>query len=118
MAITLEELQAEAVRFRDDRDWKQFHTLKNLAMGLGIEVGELSELLLWKEEAQVRRDLLGPRFRERMADELADVMIFLLYLAESSGVVLSDAVRAKLRKNAQKYPVEKARGTARKYNEL
>ena len=118
MSDTFEAIQAEAVLFRDDRDWAQFHLPKDLALGLGIEAGELGELFLWKTADEVRRALEDDVFRSRLAEEMADVQMFLLYLAEASGISLPEAVRAKLKVNAEKYPVEKARGTARKYTEL
>ena len=118
MSATFDELQRDAIRFRDDRDWRQFHRLKDLAMGLGIEASELAELFLWKDEQESRASLEDAAFRRRLADEMADVQIFLLYLAEASGISLPSAVRAKLEVNAAKYPVEKSRGNARKYDEL
>ena len=118
MSETFDALQREAVHFRDERDWEQFHLPKDLALGLGIEAGELGELFLWKSAEQVRQDLEDAAFRQRLADEMADVQMFLLYLAEASGISLPDAVRAKLETNAEKYPVEKARGSARKYTDL
>jgi len=111
-------LQREAVRFRDERDWAQFHRPKDLALGLAIEAGELGELFLWKTEDEVADELERPAFRARLAEEMADVQLFLLYLAEASGIALPDAVRSKLVGNAEKYPVDKARGTARKYTDL
>jgi NTP pyrophosphatase (non-canonical NTP hydrolase) len=116
---TLAELQAAAIRFRDERDWAQFHTPKDLALGLSIEAGELAELFLWKTPAQTEAELRGnPALRQRLAEELADVQIFLLYLAHAGGLDLGTAVRAKLVRNAEKYPVDKARGNSTKYTEL
>jgi len=118
MNDSLRALEDEAIRFRDDRDWAQFHTPKDLALGLGIEVGELSELLLWKTEREVDAALEDERFRERVREETADVLLFVLYLARRLRVPLADAVREKLAKNAAKYPVEKARGTAKEWTDL
>ena len=115
---SLEELSREVMRFRDEREWARFHTPKNLAMGLGIEAGELAELFLWKDDAEIAAALADPAYREKVAHELADVQVFLLYLANATGVALDDAVRAKMTLNAAKYPVEKARGNAKKYDEL
>lgn len=119
MADTLQDLQAAAIAFRDARDWAQFHQPKDLALGLSVEAAELAELFLWKSpedaRAAARED---PASRERLADEMADVQTFLLYLAEESGLDLGAAVRRKLEKNAAKYPVEQARGSAAKYTEL
>lgn len=118
MSTTLDELTEEALRFRDEREWARFHTPKNLAMGLGIEAGELAELFLWKDDAEIAAALADPAYREKVGHELADVQVFLLFLAEATGIALDEAVRRKMALNAQKYPVEKARGTAKKYDEL
>lgn len=116
---TLAALQAAAIRFRDEREWAQFHTPKDLALGLTIEAGELAELFLWKTREQATSALRGDlAFRQRLAEEMADVQIFLLYLAQAGGLDLAEAVRAKLAANAVKYPVDKARGSAAKYTEL
>ena len=117
MGDTIRELTDEAIRFRDARDWAQFHRPKDLALGLSIEAGELGELLLWKTDADIEAALATPRFRERVGEELADVTLFLLYLAHRTGTDLAAAVRDKLGKNAAKYPVERFRGSARKYDE-
>jgi len=117
MGDSLSELLAEAIRFRDARDWAQFHRPKDLALGLSIEAGELGELLLWKTDAEIDAALCEPRFRERVGEELADVALFLLYLAHRTGTDLAAAVRDKLGKNAVKYPVDRFRGSARKYDE-
>ena len=112
------ELRQAAIRFRDERDWAQFHNPKDLALGLSIEAAELCELFLWKTPTEVERALADGPLRQRLADEMADVLIFLLYLSHATGVALPDAVRAKLTANAVKYPVEKSRGSAAKYTEL
>ena len=111
-------LTDEVIRFRDERDWAQFHRLKDLAMGLSIEAGELCEIFLWKTDAETEALRKDPAFLERLAEEMADVQVFLLYLSHGLGISLPDAVHDKLKKNAQKYPVERARGSARKYSEL
>jgi NTP pyrophosphatase (non-canonical NTP hydrolase) len=118
MNDSIADLQSEVVRFRDERDWARFHTPKDLLLGLTIEAGELAELLLWKSEAEIDRMLADPASAERVRDEVADVQVFLLYLAHRLRVPLADAVRRKMRKNAEKYPVERSRGSARKYTEL
>lgn len=118
MPSTIEELQAAAISFRDERHWLQFHNLKDLAMALSIEASELCELLLWKPEAAIEADLKRREFRERIAEELADLQIFLMYISDVTGIPIADAVDAKLRLNAKKYPVDKARGSANKYDEI
>ena len=118
MNDSIEALRSEAIAFRDARDWAQFHRAKDLALGLGIEAGELQELFLWKTDAEIDAALSTPKFRERVSEELADVMLFALYLSHRTGIELAAAVRDKLGKNGVKYPVDRARGTARKYDEL
>ena len=115
MGDTIRELTEEALAFRDARDWAQFHKAKDLALGLSVEAAELLECFLWKTDAEVEAALQDPVFRERVADEAADVQLFLLYLAHRVRVSLADAVRSKLEKNGRKYPVDRARGSAAKY---
>lgn len=105
-------------KFRDDRDWKQFHNPKDLAAAIAIEAGELQEHFLWKSKEEVATDLAAPGKRQAVVDELADILICSLLLADCLGVDVDEAVRSKTRANAEKYPVSKARGTARKYTEL
>ena len=115
---TLAALKRRVIEFRDSRAWGPFHTPKNLAMALAIEAGELQELFLWKEEEEIQDLLKNNPFGTRVQEELADIMIFLLYLAEAAGIDLSEAVKAKLIKNQAKYPVAKSLGSNKKYNEL
>jgi NTP pyrophosphatase (non-canonical NTP hydrolase) len=118
MTTTLDELRSEALRFRDAREWARFHTPKDLALGLCIEAGELAEIFQWKDEAECAALLADPAKRERVALEIADLQILLLYAAEAAGVSIADAVRSKLAINEKRYPVEKSRGSAKKYDEL
>lgn len=118
MTTTLDELQQEALRFRDEREWARFHTPKNLAMAIAGEAGELCELFRWKDDAEVASLLTEPGYREKVAHELADLQLLLLFAAHSAGIAIDEAVRAKLTLNAERYPVEKARGNAKKYDEL
>lgn len=104
--------------FRDDRDWKQFHNPKDLAAAIAIEAGELQELFLWKTADEVTTDLASPLRRQAVVDELADVLICALLLADCLAIDIDQAVREKTAANARKYPVRKARGTSRKYTEL
>ena len=113
-----EPLLALLRKFRDDRDWKQFHNPKDLAAAIAIEAGELQELFLWKTTEDVAADLASPSRRQAVVDELADVLICSLLLADCLHVDIDEAVRAKTAANARKYPVGKARGSARKYTEL
>ena len=113
---SLRSLLRTALKFRDERDWKQFHTFKDLAVTLALEAAEVLEHAQWKSEAEVRVYL--KQRKEHVADELADVLHVLLLLAEHAKIDLGEAFRAKLEKTAKKYPVEKARGSAKKYTDL
>ncbi|MDQ2889965.1 MAG: nucleotide pyrophosphohydrolase [Gemmatimonadota bacterium] len=114
----LKTLQAEILRFRDERDWAQFHTPKNLAMALGIEVGELQELMLWKTDGDVAALLTEPARRKAVSHEIADIMIYALLFAAATGIDPAHAIRDKLQHNSDKYPVAQSRGSANKYTEL
>ena len=104
--------------FRDDRDWKQFHKLKDLAIGLNIETSELLELFLWKNDAEIETRLPETNYYNRVKEELADVIIYILMISDQLNVDIDNIVKEKLKKNAQKYPVEKAKGSAKKYDQL
>jgi len=103
----------ELVKFRDERNWKQFHNSKDLALAISIEAAELNELFLWKKEEEV--ETIDP---VRLCDELADIFAFSLLLANKHGLDIKKIVLEKIRKNRMKYPVERSRDTAKKYNEL
>lgn len=98
------------LQFRNERDWEQFHNPKDLALAINIEAAELLELFLWKksEEADI----------EKIKEELADVFSFAFLLAEKYGFDVKEIVLDKIKKNAEKYPVDKSKGVATKYNEL
>jgi NTP pyrophosphatase (non-canonical NTP hydrolase) len=115
---TLADLVAAVCRFRDERDWAQFHTPKNLAAATAIEAAELQERFLWKTDAEVDRDLADAAKRALVADEVADVVMFAMLLADRLGIDLAEAVTVKLAANERKYPIALARGNARKYTEL
>lgn len=113
---TLAELTRLATEFRDERDWKQFHNPKDMAITLNLEAGEVLELMQWKNGRELERSLDANK--EAMADELSDVLHAVLLLADELHINLGRAFKRKLMKNARKYPVEKARGSAKKYTEL
>ncbi len=104
--------------FHDERDWRQFHRPNHLAAALAIEAGELQEHFLWKSPAEVEKLVANPAKRDAAAEELADVLIYALTLADELGVEPADIIFKKLAKAAEKYPVEKARGRHAKYTEL
>jgi NTP pyrophosphatase (non-canonical NTP hydrolase) len=118
MSPTLAELTDHLIAFRDARDWQRFHSLKNLIISVSIESAELLELTQWQDEAVVEARIDEPEFRARLAEECADVLLYLLLIAERSGFELGVAAEEKIEINASKYPVDKARGNARKYTEL
>ncbi len=117
---TLAELTEQLVAFRDARDWAQFHTLKNLLLSLSLEAAELLELAQWKTDAELDAQLAAgdEQLRARLEEECADVLLYLLLIAEKADIDLAAAAAHKIRRNAEKYPVEKARGRAQKYHEL
>ena len=103
----------ELIKFRDERDWKQFHDSKNLATALSIEVAELNELFLWKDVA-ASEDV----DKDRIKEELADVFAYAFLIADKHGLNVKDIVLEKIRRNGEKYPIEKSKGNTKKYNEL
>jgi len=103
----------QLISFRNDRDWEQFHDSKNLALALLLEAAELNELFLWKKDTESEQ--VNP---EKLKEELADVLAYAFLLAEKHNLDIFEIVQEKIKRNAEKYPVEKAKGTAKKYNEL
>jgi len=118
MSPSLQNLTDRLIAFRDARDWRKFHSLKNLILSLNLESAELLELAQWKDDAEVEAALSDPAFRARLAEECADVLLYLLLICERAGIDLTEAASEKIDINAAKYPVEKARGNARKYTAL
>lgn len=106
------------LQFRDERNWKQFHTLKNLIACVSIEAAELLELTQWKSDEDLAALKDDQAFQEQLRDECADVFLYLLLVCEEGGVDLLAAARDKIAKNALRYPVEQAYGTAAKYTRL
>jgi NTP pyrophosphatase (non-canonical NTP hydrolase) len=107
---TWKELQNTLLEFRNERDWEQFHNAKDLALALSIEAAELNEIFLWKksEDANI----------EKVKEELADVFTYALLLAEKYDLDVNEIILNKIKRNAEKYPVSKAKGTATKYTDL
>ena len=106
----LEELRQAIVKFTQERDWNQFHNGKDLALALSIEAAELNEAFLWKDASQVNV--------EKVKEELADIFNYAILIADKYDLDVKQIVMDKLRRNAEKYPVDKAYGSAKKYNEL
>jgi dCTP diphosphatase len=115
---TLAELKKRVLDFAHERDWEQFHAPKNLSMALAAEAGELMEHFLWATPEQSRTIVDDAAKRAKIAEELADVVIYALEFANVTGLDVAAAIEAKMAANALKYPVEKARGRADKYTEL
>jgi len=113
----LPELTAQLIDFRDQRNWAQFHSLRHLIVSLNLEAAELLELTQWKSDAEVAALPASAATREALRDECADVLIYLLLIAERAGIDLEEAANAKLRRNATRYPVESSYGSSRKYNQ-
>lgn len=116
--MSLESLARALLEFRDERNWGQFHTLRNLIVSLNLEAAELLELTQWKSDDEMIALAGRPDTREALRDECADVLLYLLLIAEKAGIDLEDAARAKLDKNAAKYPIEKSYGSSRKYSQF
>jgi len=114
----IQELKDKIKAFCDERDWDQFHGAKELAIALIIESAELLEPFRWKNEEEVKVMLSDPRKKEEISDEMADVFYFILRLSQMYNIDLSDALNRKLEKNDKKYPVDKAKGSNKKYNEF
>lgn len=106
----INDIVEQLVKFRNERDWEQFHNPKDLALALNVEAGELLELFLWKNAEEANK--------EKVKEELADVFAFAFLLAEKYGFDVKEIVLEKIKQNGEKYPVDKAKGTAKKYTEL
>lgn len=109
----IEEIIEALVKFRNERDWAQFHDTKNLAVALSIEASELNELFLWKDSKESEN-----LDKEKIKEELADIFAYAFLIAEKHNLDVKQIVLDKIKRNGEKYPVDKAKGTAKKYNEL
>ncbi|MBO1219955.1 nucleotide pyrophosphohydrolase [Mammaliicoccus sciuri] len=107
------EILKEISQFRDERNWRQFHNEKDLSLSISLEAAELLELFQWKSSEEVVSNK-----QERLAEELADVLIYSYMLADNLDFDINDIIRKKLKKNAEKYPVEKSKNRNNKYNDL
>ncbi len=106
-------IQKIIIKFRKDRDWEQFHSVKDLLIGLNMEVAELQELFLWKSTTEIKCI-----DKEKIGNEIADIFIFLTYLLDEFKLDLLDEVNKKIQINKNKYPIDKCKGLNKKYNEL
>ena len=117
-ATSVADLKARILAFVRERDWEQFHAPKNLSMALAAEAAELMEHFLWATPEQSRVIVQDPAKRAKIAEELADVVIYALEFANATGLDVASTIEAKMIANGKKYPVEKAKGRADKYTEL
>ena len=115
--MTLHELKLKAINFRDERNWKQFHTLKNLLIALNIECAELQELFLWDDEDAIASKINNTT-KQKVGEELGDIIIYLLYLSDYFGIDLIEAASKKIEINRKKYPIKKSYNSSKKYNRL
>ena len=112
------ELTERLIAFRDDREWRRFHSLRNLMLSLSLEAAELLELAQWKDDGEIEAAAGEAAFRARLGEECADVLLYLLLICERAGIDLGTVAADKIERNAVKYPIDKARGNARKYTEF
>ncbi len=115
---TIDELKRSVSAFSEERDWQPFHSLKNLAMSLSIEAGELMEHFQWVECSEAGDLIADDSSRSAIEEELADVVIYALQFANGAEIDLSNAIRRKMEINARKYPIEKSKGKSDKYDAL
>jgi NTP pyrophosphatase (non-canonical NTP hydrolase) len=114
--MNLKEIMKKILDFRDKRDWRQFHDPKNLAEAISIEAAELQEVFLWSDVKESRK--IAAEKKQEISEELADIFIFSLLFAHETGVDMEKAIREKIKLNDKKYPVEKSKGSSKKYKEL
>lgn len=112
------QLKAKVQKFCEERDWDQFHSIKDLAIALSIESSELLELFRWLTLEEQNKMLSSPLQKEIIEDELSDVFFFVLRISQKFDIDLEKALSKKIQKNAEKYPIEKSKGVATKYNQL
>lgn len=116
MGILTDELLDKLLKFRNERDWKQFHTIRNLSASLVIEASELLECFQWARDSDIETIVANERIH--IEEELADVAILLAYLCSDLGINIEAVVGRKIMINGEKYPIERAKGTSRKYDKL
>ena len=114
----LQEIKDRVLAFAKERDWEQFHAPKNLSMAIAAEAAELMEHFLWQSPEVSRRDMEAEMLRAKVEEELADVFIFAIEFANMTGIDISTIIDTKMNRNAEKYPVDKAKGRSVKYTEL
>lgn len=116
--LDLEKLNQIITKFSEDRDWDQFHSVKNLSMALSVEASELAEIFQWMTEDQSNKIKNNPEVMIKIEDEVADIFIYLMRVMKKTNIDLESAVINKMKKNEAKYPVELSKGLSKKYNEF
>ena len=116
-STTIKELKEKVKKFCEERDWDQFHNPKDLAIGISTEAGELLEIFRFKGKEEMKQIMSDPNKRQKVGEEVADVFYVLLRFAQINNFDLSDELDKKMKKNNEKYPIEKAKGSNKKYNE-
>ncbi len=116
-STTVKELKDKVQKFCEGRDWDQFHTPKDLAIGVSTEASELLDIFRFKRDADIKEIMSDPSKRQKVGNELADILYFLLRFAQMNNFDLSEELDRKLEKNNTNYPVEKVKGSNKKYNE-
>lgn len=114
----LQEIKDRVLAFAKERDWEQFHAPKNLSMAIAAEAAELMEHFLWQSPEASRSDMEAENLRSKVEEELADVFIFAIEFANMTSIDIATIIDTKMKRNAEKYPVEKAKGRSVKYTEL
>lgn len=114
--MTINELTNIVTKFRDEREWKQFHNVKDLSMAISIESSELMEHFLWKNQNEINKYIV--HHKTELADELADIFAYILSFADVADIDIAEALKSKILKNELKYPIAKAKGKSTKYTEL
>ncbi len=116
--IDLKKLNQDIEAFVKERDWDQFHSVKNLSMALNVESAELMEIFQWLSEEKSNQVKSDPKILSKVEDEVADIFVYLMRILSKTEIDLEKAVRNKMQKNADKYPVELSKGNSKKYDEL
>ena len=114
--MDIDKIKNDLRKFAEERDWEQFHSPKNLTMALSGEVGELSEIFQWLSEEQSKKENINDEDLEKVREEVADILLYIIRLSDKLDIDLEHAVLDKLKINKEKYPIELSKGNATKYN--
>lgn len=117
-SIDVEKINTIISKFIEDRDWDQFHSIKNLTMALSVESSELVEIFQWLKESDSNAVAQNSKLKEKVQEEIADIFIYLMRIAIKSEIDIEQVVLEKIQKNSEKYPIEKSKGSSKKYTEI